>query len=172
MLFRSLPVIPPPLTGTAPQQAEPSSRGGTEGLLLVEDDLAVRLTTHRVLEAFGYHVWEAATGREALELWANHAGKIDLLLTDMVLPDGITGQELARQLRAQRPELKVVFISGSGSEVAGVDTDLLRQNKPYVLQKPCPSHVLLHALRQCLDDNSGLNANCREAALGPLGTPD
>jgi PAS domain S-box-containing protein len=167
-----LPVILPPPTGTAPQQTEPSSRGGTEGVLFVEDDLAVRLITQRVLETFGYHVWEAATGREALELWANHAGKIDLLLTDMVLPDGITGQELAKQLRAQRPELKTVFISGYGSEVAGVDIDLLRQNKPYVLQKPCPSQVLLHALRQCLDDNSGLNANRQDAALGPLGTPD
>jgi PAS domain S-box-containing protein len=167
-----LPVTLPPLTGTAPQQIEPSSRGGTEGILFVEDDLAVRLITQRVLETFGYHVWEAATGREALEVWGNHAKAIDLLLTDMVLPDGITGQELARQLREQRPELKVVFISGYGSEVAGADIDLLLQNKPYVLQKPCPSHVLLHALRECLDDNSGLNANCREAALGPLGTPD
>ena len=167
-----LPVIPPPLTGTAPQQTEPSSRGGTERILLVEDDLAVRLITQRVLEAFGYHVWEAATGREALGLWGNHAKEIDLLLTDMVLPDGITGRELAKQLRAQRPELKAVFISGYSPEVAGTDRDFLRQNKPYVLQKPCPSHVLLHTLRQCLDDNSGLNANCREAALGPLGTPD
>jgi hypothetical protein len=147
-----LPVIPPPLTGTAPQPAEPSSRGGTEGLLLVEDDLAVRLTTHRVLEAFGYHVWEAATGQEALQLWGNHAKEIDLLLTDMVLSDGITGGELAKQLRAQRPELKAVFISGYSPDVASADMDFLRQNKPYVLQKPCPSHVLLRTLRQCLDD--------------------
>lgn len=147
-----LPVVPTPLTGTAPQPAEPSSRGGTEGLLLVEDDLAVRLTTHRVLEAFGYHVWEAATGQEALQLWGNHAKEIDLLLTDMVLPDGITGGELAKQLRAQRPALKAVFISGYGPDVTGADMDFLRQNKSYILQKPCPSHVLLHTLRQCLDN--------------------
>jgi two-component system, cell cycle sensor histidine kinase and response regulator CckA len=147
-----LPVIPAPRTGIAHPEAEPSLRGGTEGILLVEDDLAVRLTTHRVLEAFGYHVWEAATGREALGLWSNHAKEIALLLTDMVLPDAINGRELAKQLRAQRSDLKAVFISGYGPEVAFTDKDLLQQNQPYVLQKPCSSQVLLHTLRQCLDD--------------------
>ena len=148
-----LPAIPAPLTGAAPRPAEPPPRGGTEGILLVEDDLAVRLTTQRVLEAFGYRVWEAATGREALGLWGRHAPEIALLLADVVLPDGITGHELAKQMRAQRPGLKVVFISGYGPEEAGPGADFLRGNQPYVLQKPCPSPVLLRTLRQCLDDN-------------------
>lgn len=147
-----LPAMPPSPAATASQLAEPAPRGGTEGILLVEDDLPVRVLTRRVLEAFGYHVWDAATGREALELWHTHAREIDLLLTDMVMPDGITGRELAEQLRAQRPELKAVFISGYSPEVAGMDTAFLRRNKPYFLQKPCPSNVLLHTLRQCLDD--------------------
>jgi hypothetical protein len=145
-----LPVIPPPSAGTTAPATEPCSHGGSEGILLVEDDLAVRLTTQRVLGTFGYRTWEAATGREALALWGERAKEIDLLLTDMVLPDGITGQELAQRMRAQRPGLKAVFISGYGPEVTGMDRDFLRRNRPYVLQKPCPSQVLLRTLRRCL----------------------
>ena len=85
-------------------------------------------------------------------LWHDHDKEIDLLLTDMVLPDGITGQELAKEMRAQKPGLKAVFISGYNPEAAGTDRNGLRQSQASVLQKPCPWNVLLHTLRQCLDE--------------------
>jgi CheY-like chemotaxis protein len=103
------------------------------------------------LETFGYRVWEAATGLEALEIWRTRASEIDLLLTDVVMPDRITGRELAEQLWAQRPALKVIFMSGYSADVAGKNTEFLRRTKSYFLQKPCPSSILIKTVRRCLD---------------------
>jgi PAS domain S-box-containing protein len=88
---------------------EPAGTGET--VLLVEDDEAVRRNTFRLLQSLNYRVLEARSGRVAAAIFAHDAG-IDLLLTDMVLPDGMSGAELARTLRASRPGLPVVFMSG------------------------------------------------------------
>jgi hypothetical protein len=80
--------------------------GGTETILLVEDDAAVRSLTRRMLESFDYCVVEAATGHEAIETWRSRAVEIDLLLTDIVMPDGVTGRELAEMLCVERTGLK------------------------------------------------------------------
>src|ERR1019366_6809416 len=76
-----------------PPQA-PDGRGGNETILLVEDEAPVRSLTRTLLERKGYHIIEAASGLSALQIWQQHRDAIDLLLTDMVLPEGISGREL------------------------------------------------------------------------------
>jgi CheY-like chemotaxis protein len=122
-------------------------------VLLVEDDEAVRLTTRRILESVGYKILEAATAREAKQVWETSRNLIDLVLTDLLLPGGVTGRELAESLRADQPELKVIFMSGYSPDMAGKDTDFFRRTKSHFLQKPCASKTLIRAVRSCLDDH-------------------
>jgi two-component system, cell cycle sensor histidine kinase and response regulator CckA len=147
-----LPAIPAPARLAAPAVAGAEIRGGKETILLVEDEHAVRLTTRRVLESKGYKVREAASGREALEQWHNHAGEIALLVTDIFMPDGMTGSDLAERLWAQRPELRIIFISGYNTEMIGNNEEFLRRTRSHFLQKPCSSCALLETVRRCLDD--------------------
>src|SRR5260370_37923703 len=118
-----LPAITPAPLQTALPAAEPPPPGGTEQILLAEDDPAVRLLTRRILEAQGYRVWDAATAQEALDLWATRALQIQLLLTDIVMPGRLTGRELADQFRAQKPALKIIFMSGHNPEPIATDTE-------------------------------------------------
>jgi PAS domain S-box-containing protein len=153
-----IPCIPPPAQRTATSEASREARGGTETILLVEDDDAVRLTTRRVLESKGYKVHEATCGREALELWHRHAGEIALLVTDIIMPEEMTGRDLADQLWRQRPGLKVIFMSGYSADVMGKNTEFIRRTKSHFLQKPCSSRALLETVRQCLDESEPLAA--------------
>jgi PAS domain S-box-containing protein len=147
-----LPVIPPPPAAAAASQADTEVPGGTETILLVEDDYAVRVITRRVLESHGYKIHEATTAREALEVWRSRADEIALLLTDIVMPQGVTGRDLTDELRAQKPALKVVFMSGYSAAVIGTDTAFFQRTKSYFLQKPFSSQVLLQTVRRCLDE--------------------
>ncbi|MCX6914435.1 MAG: PAS domain S-box protein, partial [Verrucomicrobia bacterium] len=131
-----LPVVPPPPRTPAAARAETKVSGGVETILLVEDDYAMRMVTRRVLESQGYQIYEATTAREALEVWRSHAGEIALLLTDIVMPEGITGCDLTEQLRAQRPALKVVLMSGYSADVISQNSDFLQCTKSGFLQKP------------------------------------
>ena len=148
-----LPALEVPVTvpSTAPVETKP--QGGNETILVVEDDEAVRSLTRRLLEGFGYRTWEAASGREALARWQDRADEIDLLVTDMVMPEGVTGRELAEQMRSRRPSLKVLFISGYSPDVAGKDTDFIHRHGSHFLQKPVPPRELLKTIRHCLDVN-------------------
>jgi CheY-like chemotaxis protein len=146
-----LPATSPSAAATEVSQAETTLRGGTETILLVEDDEAVRLMTRRTLESFGYQVVEAASGRKALELWPQCAPKIDLLLTDIVMPDGVNGRDLAERLRAQTPTLKAVFVSGYSLNAISKDTEFLNRCNNFFLQKPYHSNVLIQTVRNCLD---------------------
>jgi PAS domain S-box-containing protein len=148
-----LPAIEPPTPATAAEEAGPQPRGGTEKILLVEDERAVRSLTRRLLESFGYHVWEAASGPEALELWRRHAAEIDLLLTDIIMPGGITGWELAEALWTEQPALKAIFMSGYCVESDGRVAEITQRTKSRLLQKPCPAHTLAEEVRRCLDGN-------------------
>jgi CheY-like chemotaxis protein len=147
-----LPTIPSPAAVTAAPQTGTDVPGGTETILLVEDDYAVRVITRRVLESRGYKVYEATTAREALEVWRNRAEEIALLLTDIVMPQGVTGRDLTEELRVQRPALKVIFMSGYSADVIGQDTEFFRRIKSYFLQKPFSSQALLETVRRCLDE--------------------
>src|ERR1019366_6911897 len=146
-----LPVIAPPPGAAAVSPAKTKIPGGAETILLVEDEYAVRMITRRVLESKGYKVYEATTAREALEVWRSHAEEIALVLTDIVMPQGLTGRDLTDELRAQRPALKVVFMSGYSADVIGQDTEFFRRIKSYFLQKPFSAQALLQTVRDCLN---------------------
>ena len=90
-----------------------------ETILLVEDEPAVRNLVERVLNSRGYHVLSAANGHEALEIWATRRHEIDLLLTDVVMPESISGRELAHTLMIDKPDLKIIFTSGYSAELIG-----------------------------------------------------
>jgi len=128
--------------------ATSSWRRGTETILVVEDDSAVRLLTRAILERHGYHVLEACDGIDAQRLWQRHRGEIALLLTDLVMPEG-GGRELARRLQTDRPDLKVIFTSGYSPDLAGQELHLnVGEN---FLPKPASPQQLLDLIRRSLD---------------------
>jgi PAS domain S-box-containing protein len=129
--------------------AEADVRGGNEMILLVEDEAELRMLARQILECYGYRVLEGATGAEALKLWPRHAQEIDLLLTDMVMPEGITGWELAERLRAEKPALKVLCTSGYSVEINRRDFNA--PSGVRFLQKPFKPLMLALAVRECLD---------------------
>lgn len=136
-----------------PVLSEPSEAatitGGNETILIVEDEEMLRNLARDILKDCGYRTLEAASGRQALEIWQQHAGQIDLLLTDMVMPEGVSGIQLAEQLIAQNPGLKVVFMSGYTSD--DVSPELLHRNNASFIQKPYGHTELAKAVRDCLD---------------------
>jgi CheY-like chemotaxis protein len=153
-----LPAIPTPAGLAAAAGVEADIRGGNETILLVEDDPAVRLTTRRILERKGYRIREAAGGREALEQWQSHANEIALLLTDIIMPGEMTGRDLAEQLWAQRPGLKVIFTSGYTADALGANTDFIQRTRSHFLQKPSSSRAILDTVRRCLDEKESAPA--------------
>lgn len=134
---------------TETASASETMRGGPETILLVEDELVVRHLASKVLEGLGYNILEAGSGVEAMRLSAEHTGPLDLLLTDMVMPEGVTGRDLAERLLAQRPGLKVIYTSGYSLNVKGAELSL--QEGVNFLQKPYSPSKLAHAVRECLD---------------------
>jgi CheY-like chemotaxis protein len=150
-----LPATPPPPVRPSPAAAVSAKPpGGSETILLVEDDDAVRALTGRILKNFGYHVREASSGPEALESWQLHQQEIALLLTDMIMPEHLSGRELIERLVSERPGLKVILMSGYNGETGSHDTSFLRRTGTCFLQKPCDAHTLLRAVRRCLDDKA------------------
>jgi two-component system, NtrC family, sensor kinase len=152
-----LPLTNVPASAPTAGLAESNLRGGSETILLVEDDESVRLLTRRVLENFGYRVQEATSGRKALECWREHVSEIDLVLTDIIMPGGVSGRELAEQLQACRPALKVVFMSGYSGESLGKDHGFMERTRGCFLQKPCTANSLLETVRRCLDKTGNGN---------------
>jgi PAS domain S-box-containing protein len=124
-------------------------RGGDETILVVEDEQAVRDVITSVLRNRGYEVLEAADGLEALCIWSEKAGEVDLLLTDIVMPNGLRGNLLAERLRIDRADLKVIFSSGYSSDF-GTEASPLSDRIKF-LQKPYKPEVLVKAVRDCLD---------------------
>jgi two-component system, cell cycle sensor histidine kinase and response regulator CckA len=128
--------------------------GGNETILVVEDDDSVRMSMCTALERRGYKVLEAADARAALEAWAGHERRVDLLLTDLAMPGGMSGVELAAQLRHCETRVRVIFMSGYCAEVALKGVEL--QPGQSFLQKPCSMTQLLRAVRQSLDEPLGI----------------
>lgn len=142
----------PKLKKAAPSVSLPAParvRGGSETILMVEDERALRALTRNALERYGYRVLEAASGPAALDLWSQNAGKIQLLLTDLVMPEGVSGRELAAKLQAEQPELKVIYMSGYPGDVAGQGLSL-REDRNF-LQKPFSPIKLAELVRAVLD---------------------
>jgi PAS domain S-box-containing protein len=138
---------------SAPAES-PGRTGGSETILLAEDELTVRSVAARVLMNQGYTVLETANGEEALSVLDEAQGKIDLVLTDVVMPD-MGGLELAARARSRWPGLKVVYMSGY-SEGEKFQTDLEDQ-RPF-LQKPFSAESLVLKVREVLD--AGVREGC------------
>lgn len=122
---------------------------GTEVILVVEDESAVRQLVNNLLQRCGYAVLLAPSGVVALEVWKEHKNRIALLLTDMVMPDGISGLELASRLQADQPSLKTIYSSGYSATVGSKGPKLVEGVN--FLQKPYSAHQLAKTVRACLD---------------------
>ena len=130
--------------------ARPAPRGGTETILLVEDDPAVRELASEIMKQRGYRVVKASSGAEALRSWPGVREQVALVLTDLVMPGGVSGHELARRLRADRPDLKVIYTSGYSTNNAG--PGFATSGYEAFLQKPFSTVALLETLRRSLDE--------------------
>jgi PAS domain S-box-containing protein len=122
---------------------------GTESILLAEDEDSLRRVASQCLRLLGYKVLEAANGGEALRIWEEHHGDIQLLITDMVMPGGLTGLDLGVQLRARDPNLKVIICTGYSAEMATQGAPL---DRAFVcVQKPYQLDAVSRVIRECLD---------------------
>ncbi len=127
---------------------EPPSHG-QETILLVEDQKEVRELIRNFLVDDGYNVLEASYGDEALQVSRRHAGPIHLLVTDVVMPQGMSGRELVEQLAPLRPEMKVIYMSGYADDTM-VQYRILDSNTAF-LQKPFKPSALAHKVRKVLE---------------------
>ena len=131
-----------------PVFSEPRPSSGSETILLVEDEQAVRSFARRALEQHGYSVLEAADGAQALLLAAAHVTPIDLLVTDVTMP-GLQGHQLAQQLTAGHPGLRVLYISGFAEEA--VNARVMLGGGVAFLAKPFGADELCRRVRGALD---------------------
>jgi CheY-like chemotaxis protein len=125
--------------------------GGTETILVVEDEPVLREMTRDILAECGYKILEASSGKDALAVWSRRTGQIDLLLTDMMMPEGLSGMDLAEKLLAGQPRLKIIFTSGyTANEIS---PEVLARTNAQFLQKPYTHADLAKTVRECLDKN-------------------
>ncbi len=122
---------------------------GRETILIVEDEPVLRELAHAILQQCGYKILEADSGVGALRVWNQHQEGIDLLLTDMVMPEGLSGMDLAKKLRATKPSLRIIFASGYSMDE--LDASYLEEGRAAFLQKPYTHVSLAKAVRDCLD---------------------
>lgn len=148
----SFKVFLPRVFEEASERPAPETRqdlaGGRETILLVEDETTVRSLTCRVLQRLGYKVYPCANGEEALEVAAGHKGKIDLLMTDVVMPS-MNGRALAVQLTQQRPDVKVLFTSGYTEDIIA-DHGVIEEGLHFI-GKPYAPEDLARKIRSVLD---------------------
>ena len=122
--------------------------GGSETILLVEDDPVVLEMVSEILRQSGYMVLTAASAPQALKTWEKFGRLIDLLLTDVLIPCRSTGLELARKFQQSKPKLKIVFTSGFGPEICAGDPAMA---SGWFLPKPFAPAALLRIVSQCLN---------------------
>jgi two-component system cell cycle sensor histidine kinase/response regulator CckA len=122
--------------------------GGGEKILLVEDEHTVREIITAILRDHGYEVWDAADGPGAIQLWQERGARFDMLITDIIMPNGVKGNELAARLQGEKPGLKVIFSSGYSSNF-GTQAEPLPDGCSF-LAKPYKPEVLVRAVRDCL----------------------
>jgi CheY-like chemotaxis protein len=141
-----LPRVAQPVDPHVVQEVLDYGSGG-ETILLVEDDPAVRRTAAEVLLGAGYRVLTAPSGADALRMAARHEGRLDLLLTDIVMP-GMSGPELARQFIVQFPSVRILYMSGYPEDA--IEKHGLRGRTVRVLQKPFTHETLARSVREAL----------------------
>ena len=145
----------PESTKTAePSSVKPAAAvpGGREMILLVEDEPGLRVLVQGILQRYGYGVLNASNGIEALDVWKQHKHEVDLLLTDMVMPEGMSGRQLADKIWEETPSLKVIFTSGYSVDLLGDKTGELKEGLNF-LQKPYRPQSLAQTVRNCLDSS-------------------
>ena len=125
-----------------------SAPGGTEVILLAEDEASLNTLAQTILRRLGYTVLAAENGQQALQLWEEHNGEVDLLLTDVIMPL-MSGSELAHELRGRKPNLKVLFMSGYTDDM--IASHGVMTGETQFLQKPFTSEKLGRTVRDVLD---------------------
>ena len=143
-----LPRVDAALAAAVPAVERTPSLGGSETILVVEDQEPVRRLTRRVLETYGYAVLAAGDGPEALQVAAHHTGTIHILVADVVMP-GMSGREVGRRLAAARPEMRVLYLSGYPDDSI-VSHGVLEPGLAF-LQKPFTPETLARRVREVLD---------------------
>jgi two-component system cell cycle sensor histidine kinase/response regulator CckA len=122
---------------------------GHEGILVTEDEPALRALVGKLLERCGYTVWLAESGVATLQVWEMHRDEIELLITDIMLPGGMLGPELARRMQSENPDLKVLFTSGYGGDMA--TEGLVLVEGANLIRKPWLPRAFAQTVRDCLD---------------------
>ena len=128
-------------------RSEITSRPAGQTVLVVEDEAMIRSNVHECLQQLGYEVLAAESGEVALKICEEHRGRIDLVLTDLVMP-GMGGHELAGELALRHPDVKMLFMSGY-TEDSAARRDILVQGSAF-LQKPFSVADLSNAVQQAL----------------------
>ena len=134
-----------------PEETETQFRslGGDETVLVVEDERDLRDIVTRTLNRHGYRVFQAVDAHNALQIWGEYKSQIDLVFTDVIMPGGMNGRELAEKLWIEKPGQKVIFSTGYGAEALGKDFKL--DPGLNYLQKPYLPNSLARIVRRCLD---------------------
>jgi CheY-like chemotaxis protein len=119
-------------------------------VLVVEDEMILREMARDFLTEFGYRVLEAGSGREAIGVWQQHRGEIALLFTDMKMPEGISGLDVAEHMLAEQPDLHIIFTSGYSDDI--VSPEVLERTKARFLPKPYAYTDLTRLVRETIDN--------------------
>ncbi|MEN3941514.1 ABC transporter substrate-binding protein [Prosthecobacter sp. SYSU 5D2] len=147
-----LPVQTHPVAAPVEEEASVALMGasGSATILIVEDETTVRTIVKHVLASHGYKVHEAASGKDALEVWDQISEEVDLVLTDMVMPGGVTGHQLGKELLARKPSLKIIYSSGYSAETYRRDSVL--PDDAVLLRKPYTAAQLLKEVQKMLPE--------------------
>jgi len=137
-------------SAVAASKTEMKIAGGNEAILLVEDEEKIRQLAEKTLRGYGYRVYQAGSGAEALSVWSAHAQDIDLLFTDIMLPGGMSGCDLAKRLQTKNERLKIAYTTGYAVETFGLDGSF-REGVNF-LHKPYSPNNLAGLVRHCLDE--------------------
>jgi len=134
-----------------PEEPAPLAKvqGGKEIILVVEDEEALRELVKEVLEGHGYHVLEAGSGVEALRVWEAHGRKVDLLLSDIIMPEGMSGRELAEKLQRADPHLPAILTSGYSQDM--IEREAVLDARVKFFSKPYHPAQLAQAVRDSLN---------------------
>jgi len=145
-----LPAVEEAIVEDSEPEEDAESPRGTETILLVEDEAAVRSLLRRFLEGQGYRVVEAPDGETGYEQAESREGEIDLLLTDLVMP-GMGGFELARRMESRWPQVKILFMSGYSEDAVGMMDNEPLMDATNFLQKPFSTDLLARRIRAILE---------------------
>ncbi len=144
------PASPLPAVPVASPPPVRPARGGGETILVVEDEAGLRELFCLSLQQLGYRVFAECSGAKALRAWSARLDQIDLLLTDLVMPDGVSGWKLASALQAEKPDLKAIYMSGHSADANGLVSGAAKNIR--FLAKPFSVETLAETVRTCLDE--------------------